>query len=44
MSKKVIALLLTVGFVTLLDACGGGETPPADAPAESPPAESPSPQ
>jgi ABC-type glycerol-3-phosphate transport system substrate-binding protein len=41
--KKTIGLLLALGLVTLLGACaGGGEAPPADAPAESP-AASPSP-
>lgn len=42
MSKKVVGLLLVLGLTTLLGACGGGGTAPAESPAETP-AASPSP-
>jgi len=45
MNKKLVALLLSVGMMALLGACGGGGTAPADSPAAAPesPATSPSP-
>lgn len=42
MTKKIISVLLMLGLVSALGACGGGTTTPTESPAESP-AASPSP-